>query len=444
MESKYFYLNDTCYFERGAKNAIIIDFEKERVFGIDAEVARVIDYCETGGDIAKIINNHRYRRDEIKMLLARLEDMNLGKSYRRKVFIDNISFWKSRHEYDLALKKTERIHLRMLSIQISNECLLDCSHCRNEALNSFCGCSIQNKTNGRRLEPDDIEEIIRTFSSHGLEEIVLQGGDPFLSPIVLKKALLTAHRCKLPWITIYSNIYGIIPRSIIEIIRKCDARIVVPIYSSTENIHDSITGIRGSFKQTTNNLMLLTKQKIPVLPTLHFSSGDESTKGAREKLEKKLGCPIHKSEFIYPKISNKMNSKVLITFRSIYRRKKATTIMSYSDYGINRSINRCLFGKIAITINGDILPCRAARKHKLGNYWESPPILERIRLGEMDHYWFLTKDKIDTCRRCEYRYLCDDCLFLAHQISDTRISRNVFCAYNPTKGQWSDAVGDTK
>ncbi len=112
----------------------------------------------------------------------------------------------------------------------------------------------------------------------------------------------------------------------------------------------------------------------------------------------------------------------------------------------NYSGNSCWQGKINITCDGNVGPCIMqnrfinneynVREHKLSN------ILSDYVIPE---FWILSKDYIDVCKDCEYRYVCNDCRPM-NIGGNNKYSKGKFCKYNPYIGKWenySDFRGDT-
>jgi radical SAM protein with 4Fe4S-binding SPASM domain len=55
---------------------------------------------------------------------------------------------------------------------------------------------------------------------------------------------------------------------------------------------------------------------------------------------------------------------------------------------------------------------------------------------EVHKYWNITKDQIEVCKDCEFRYICTDCR--AFRESDNIYSKPLKCNYNPYNGKWGD------
>lgn len=92
--------------------------------------------------------------------------------------------------------------------------------------------------------------------------------------------------------------------------------------------------------------------------------------------------------------------------------------------------NNCLHRKVYIGRHGEVKNCPAMVK-TYGKI-ESPKMIlaELFNTSEFRKCWYITKDKVDTCQDCEFRYACIDCrCFL--QTPDERFSKPCKCQYIP-------------
>lgn len=57
-------------------------------------------------------------------------------------------------------------------------------------------------------------------------------------------------------------------------------------------------------------------------------------------------------------------------------------------------------------------------------------------------YWNLTKDKIEVCKDCEFRYICTDCRAYTERTHENEkgldTSKPLKCGYNPYTGEWEE------
>ncbi len=102
------------------------------------------------------------------------------------------------------------------------------------------------------------------------------------------------------------------------------------------------------------------------------------------------------------------------------------------------NFNTCLNKKISLVNHGIIKNCPSMKKN-FGNINEIM-IDELITKKEFKGIWNISKDKINVCSDCEYRYICTDCRAFRDNEKDL-FSRPSKCKYNPYIGKWSHEDG---
>ncbi|MGH1519755.1 grasp-with-spasm system SPASM domain peptide maturase [Chryseobacterium sp. JK1] len=102
--------------------------------------------------------------------------------------------------------------------------------------------------------------------------------------------------------------------------------------------------------------------------------------------------------------------------------------------------NSCLYKKIAIDINGNIKNC-PAMPQSFGNIKDTT-LEEALNKKYFKKYWNLTKDNIEVCKDCEFRYICTDCRAFTEQTHKNKqgldISKPLKCGYDPYTGEWEE------
>jgi len=102
--------------------------------------------------------------------------------------------------------------------------------------------------------------------------------------------------------------------------------------------------------------------------------------------------------------------------------------------------NSCLHKKIAIDIEGNIKNC-PSMSQSFGNIHETT-LETALNHPEFKKYWNLTKDSIEVCKDCEFRYICTDCRAYTEQTSIKNegldVSKPLKCGYNPYTGEWEE------
>lgn len=102
--------------------------------------------------------------------------------------------------------------------------------------------------------------------------------------------------------------------------------------------------------------------------------------------------------------------------------------------------NSCLYKKIGIDKDGGIKNCPAMNEC-FGNI-KDVTLEDAINHQNFKKYWNVTKDHIEVCKVCEFRYICTDCRayternYINHEELDT--SKPLKCGYDPYTGEWEE------
>lgn len=102
--------------------------------------------------------------------------------------------------------------------------------------------------------------------------------------------------------------------------------------------------------------------------------------------------------------------------------------------------NTCLNKKISIDVKGNIKNCPSMLQ-SFGNI-KDITLENALNHPEFKKYWNLTKDSIEVCKDCEFRYICTDCRAYTEQTSFNKegldTSKPLKCGYNPYTGEWEE------
>ncbi len=102
--------------------------------------------------------------------------------------------------------------------------------------------------------------------------------------------------------------------------------------------------------------------------------------------------------------------------------------------------NTCLNRKLSIDSNGNIKNC-PAMEQSFGNI-KNASLHTALNQKDFKKYWNLTKDEIETCKDCEFRYICTDCRAYTERSHINKnkldISKPLKCGYNPYTGEWEE------
>ena len=95
--------------------------------------------------------------------------------------------------------------------------------------------------------------------------------------------------------------------------------------------------------------------------------------------------------------------------------------------------NSCLNRKLSVDQHGRIRNCPALPE-SFGDA-ATTPLREALERPGFRALWDVTKDEVETCRDCEFRYVCTDCRALLRDPGD-RLSKPARCTYDPYTATW--------
>jgi radical SAM protein with 4Fe4S-binding SPASM domain len=125
-----------------------------------------------------------------------------------------------------------------IKLELSYRCHLNCIHCSSEG----------NKDNSIKMTLDESLNILQSAENMGVKTISLSGGEPFLWPSIgelFNKCLDLSFNIK-----IYTSGSTHNFKNILSKIKKTNLKIIFSVYGSSEDVHDSVTKRKGSYKKT--------------------------------------------------------------------------------------------------------------------------------------------------------------------------------------------------
>jgi len=110
----------------------------------------------------------------------------------------------------------------------------------------------------------------------------------------------------------------------------------------------------------------------------------------------------------------------------------APTVSTFFE---NKLFNGCLNRKISIDALGEIKNC-PSMPESYGNI--SNTSLDNALNGTaFKNKWKITKDQIEVCKDCQFRYACTDCRAFVEKPADL-YSKPLKCGYDPYNNEWKD------
>ena len=151
-----------------------------------------------------------------------------------------------------------------------------------------------------------------------------------------------------------------------------------------------------------------------------------------------------KNEFI-PPITETMG--YIIYTKAKIESKKCCGVISPEYFISNiklfteaQHFNSCLHKKISIDKDGNIKNC-PSMPQSYGNIKDTT-LEEALKHKDFKQYWNITKDEIEVCKECEFRYICTDCRAYTERTQTNKdqldVSKPLKCGYDPYTGEWEE------
>lgn len=406
------FLSKKCHLVKGFKNAAIYDLVNKKVYSVN----------EDGKDLIEEVisdNDTEFQENEIEF-------------FNELIKLNLLSNTPSEDNSKDIIKQD--IQLEFVWLELTKACNLRCIHCYGEF-----GKPVIDKD--KMLSTNEWKNVIDNLVLLGCKDIQLIGGEPMAHNGFLE-ILNYAHEKGMKRIDVFTNATMINEQNVKEL-KKCNANVRVSVYGHYAEIHDKITKSNGSFEKNKNGLLLLKKYNIDTTIAVVLMKENEKYINEIRKYIESLGHKYSGYDVIRPScMDNKYKHSVsdidILKKRYIIKPEFYTNENSFIQ---NHFYNACWNSKIAITSYGDVIPCIFARDDIVGNIKkDNIEVLKKNIISK----WSITKDSIDICKDCEYRYCCHDCRPLAKGIEGNDNAKYPRCSYNPYKGEWEEIESYTK
>lgn len=396
---KYYCISDHCRWVKGSNGSAIYDLQHGQVYSLNPDGTRLLSMALLGEPLP--------------------DDISFLDSLEKDGLLNDHSCIIVEHKI--------KPHIRYAWLELTNRCNCRCLHCYG-AFGLPCESELASE-----LSTDEWRKALEQLKSFGCEAIQLIGGEPLLHP-GFSELLRYASDLGLKRIDIFTNAY-LITEQIADLIAEVGASVRISLYGFDAQSHDSITQHPGSFARLDHSLDLLLERNIKVgLAVVLMQENQHILPQISAYIENK-GLRFSGFDTVRTVRHSPQNSHAVTDPEINQQRIMCGPKFTTSDYSfaVNHQWNSCWYGKFSITAQGDIIPCIFARDLLCGNIrmddWNS--IREKLL-----SYWRITKDQVEVCQDCEYRYACDDCRPLAMGDGDGLYGKYPRCVYHPDQCKW--------
>lgn len=412
---KYFAFKKDVLLVSGAKRGAIYDLNNKRIFSIDETSKGYLEKLTNGQSIEEVtLRLTKLDKDELIQYLQLLCTKELAYLTNKKI---------TSGKYNINdIKIDKKIHT--VWFELRKSCNLKCSHC-------YLDSNIHSDEKLDILTINEWKHIIDELKIYNPEKVILIGGEPLLFNEINELIEYCRDQLSNTNIILYSNITMLSDENIKTIVNN-NVKVITSIYSNVAKVHDKITQTKGSFNNTVNNIKRLKKLGVYVKANIvimkyNYDNISDILKftyeltGIKSKIDIIRNVGKDKKYLLPGDLNNNFFKE----------RKQILAGVSKERFYRNISGNSCYQGKLNISCDGTVTPCIMSSKLANSKYnikrYSINCILEKYLIPE---FWSLSKDYIDECKDCEFRYACKDCRPISIK-DNNKYAKGNNCNYNP-------------
>jgi radical SAM protein with 4Fe4S-binding SPASM domain len=368
-------------------------------------------------------------RQRLLAFLAQLGERNLARQYDEPYYVKPL-------ERGLGggfITFFQPTRLQVLFLELNQDCGLDCLFCHpRDIAGRGTGCGRHGDANGTPLTSERRKELISQAADLGAMELQLCGGDALAAPGWEDLATTALARGFLQ-VTIWTT--GLRPIDD-RWLRNPRVKFALQVFSSVEKVHDEVAGRRGAFTALVGNLeQMRERDGNPLLTLVVTRRNEEDCERAQSFFQSFTKLPLRVAP-LYPTGGSGLApvgpGAKFLGVRHWFMRVDLRYLSVFEGF------HPCLSGKMAVTVDGRVLPCLAGRSWTMGDA-HTEDLWNILSSGRHKPYWELTKARLGKCSRCEFRLGCFDCRVI--QGDGESLTEVNHCDYDPVTGTWGPEDG---
>lgn len=299
-----------------------------------------------------------------------------------------------------------------IHFELTQRCNLRCIHC------------LFTHESKDELSTTEIFNILMTLKEIGVFSLSLSGGEILMRKDIGKILdFLSIHRFML---TLYTNGTLLNASFIEKIVAINPLSVEISVYGATENVHNAVTRVSGSFQKTIGNIKELLYANVSVLFKGFLLKDNFHQRWQMAELANRLGV-LYAFDFnLIPMetgdISNLSAGLTIDQLKKIYDEVANEGLILRNNVKIKSRESQlpnggnviCNSGRIygCIGSNGDVFPCPILRM-KMGNLREKS--FEQIwKTDKIDSLRYMKLGDLKTCSICSTLEYCNRCPGVAY------------------------------
>lgn len=391
-----YYANENIKLEQIESIWMLFNFDNQAVIGLD----------DKGRGFWNKIKNGNVTETEIK------NNQDLYDALLEEDFIRTEPF-----------KKEEEFHITSAYVHLLNRCNLNCLGCysMNDARNKETDASTEQwKLGFSRLK------------QAGVSSIVISGGEPLLRKDIIELVRFAKENAGIENITLITN--GTVSFPFQELKPYVDT-IAVSVDGYDEE-HPSFIRDKGIFYKIINTVTHIRDlgMEVVIVPTIHMKNYDAMKKydALAEKLQVQIsfsiltvGCNPVFYDFVLKEEALSSIAQDIVSLNADVEdvTSAGEGLCAMKSCGMARNI-------ISVDSKGNVYPCHILHNDRLllGNIFDAALSGENLDKKVMQECQKANVDNIQSCKKCEYRYLCGGgCRGRAFLQNGNLLGRDIYC-----------------
>lgn len=422
VNGKHFQLTEGVYLIKGSARAAIYNTNQGDVYSIDGRAGRSLDFLLEGKTFEDTIAELQMQPNVLSTWLDQLAENNLG-------------YYSEVQPSGQQLPPKPPQNLDFVWLELTKGCNLRCLHCYDDSSPEVIAS--ERKSSGV-MTHDDWLSVISQASDLGVRRMQFIGGEPLLYSRIFELAEHARER-NVDMLEIFTN-GNLINEERANKIAQYGLNIAMSLYGPNAEIHDRITQGEGSFEKTLRAINLLKERNVPMrIGVIAMRYNEDYLHETLRFVKEGLGIEDCDYDLVRPVgrgcsgelVSEKLYQRSIVTKARFPKVSKSVFINRL--YG-----HPCFPGKLYISSDSNVFLCGMEQDKSLGNLSEQS-LKEIIEDENTVKLWGLSKDNIETCCECEYRYACYDCRPKS-KVEGNFLAKPKECMYDPRTGSWEQSV----
>ncbi len=390
----YFRLNTFCRLVTNNEEGCLYDLSTGRMWELDSENVGLLVEAE------KNINIER------NSFFDELCEQQLGCYYEKPIWIDHSCFGADETTQSIINNKP---YLETMYI-VFDRCSYNCDFC-SPNLNRKTGCKKHNinKTINYKMLIEAVDNALNL----GCQEIIYIGGDPLIYKDLLQKMIVFCNT-KVQKQEVYTN-GSLLDRYWLEFFQKNNVKINYQV------VNQYISSDIGDNNNLENHIKKIKSYNIELNLTILANNINQY------ELEKYINTSS-KVEVAYciDTVIEPANYRPKDWEEILGKGKSFKMPINQYTYAMLQTKNSCLYGKVAIKLDGTIIPCPMMDDYVIDNIRHTN-IITALRSNIYKDIIYSTKNNQDKCKICVYRFGCSDCRAVEYNLTKDHKTNELCC-----------------